>query len=128
MIVLLCIGGPETVGAGIRERNSELLPFLNMYDDWDYGMGVIIILFMQMMIELFLGWSCRRKSTRPEKLLLTLVLSGIRILTSLYTLLKSGMDINILMDAGYTLLLNLLTFFLAFRIRREHGGILRIKK
>ena len=119
MIVMLFIGGPEMLGALVHEQNSPNFAFLDKYDDWVTGMSFITILMIQAAMELFTGWSCRRKSLHPDKMMLTLLLSGAGVLGSAFTLLKAGFHTNVILDAGYSLLLNLVTFLLAFRIRRD---------
>ena len=121
MLILLGTLGPVKFWEAIQARNSIDFAFLDQYDPWVAGMSILTLIFLQAAIELFVGWSCRRKSTRPQKLLLTLILSGISTLTNLFTFIKAGADPIAHLDPAYALLINLITFVLAFLIRREYS-------
>ena len=115
------IVGPEQFGLMVKEKNNPVLSFLNQYSDEVAGLTAIILLFISVITEFYLGWSCRRKARRPEKLLLTLALSGAKTLFSLFTVLRGGLLSVNWLDTVYSLFLNLITFLLAFWIRREYN-------
>ena len=69
-------------------------------------------------MEVYLGLSCRRKANHPEKLLFTLVFSGIRVVMALFTFMRAGTANTVWYDTGYTLALNLATFLLALQMKR----------
>ena len=122
IVALLGTLGPVKLWEAVQARNSIDFAYLEQYDPWVAGMSILTLLFAQAAIELFVGRSCRRKSTRPQKLLLTLILSGISTLAAVFALLKAGSDPIAYLDPAYALLINLITFLLAFRIRWEYRG------
>ena len=117
MIVLLIIAGPERLGAAVHERNADSLTALNKLDDKTAGVTAIGVLMIQFGIEVYLGWSTRRRALRPDKMLLKLILSGGSVLMTLFSLLRSVFSGAELAGLLYALALNLTTFLLALRIR-----------
>ena len=117
MIVLLIIAGPERLGAAVHERNADSLTALNKLDDKTAGVTAIAVLMIQFGIELYLGWSTRRKALRPDKILMKLLLSGGSVLMTLFSLIRSGFIGAEWIGPVCTLALNLTTFLLALRIR-----------
>ena len=117
MIILLIIAGPERLGAAVHERNSESMSALSRLDDKTAGVTAIGVLMIQFGIEVYLGWSTRRKALRPDKMLLKLILSGGSVLMTLFSLLRSVFSGAELAGLLYALALNLTTFLLALRIR-----------
>ena len=69
---------------------------------------------------MYLGWSTRRKAMRPDKMLLKLILSGGSALMTLFSLFRSVFSGAELGGLLYTLILNLITFLLALRIRFDY--------
>ena len=126
MIILLIVAGPEQLGEAVHQRNDSSLSVLNQYDDEVAGVTVIGLLIIQFGIELYLGWSTRRKALRPDKMLLKLILSGGSVLMTLFSLLRSAFTGAEVAGVLYTLILNLTTFLLALRIKlvyeRLRGG------
>ena len=120
MLILLGTIGPEETSIRFLERNTLDLTYLEKYDDWVAGMNILTMFFIHMVIELFVGFCWRRNATRPRNLLLTVFFSGASFLSALFALVLAGSDPATYLDPGYTLLLNLLTFLLAFRIRQEN--------
>ena len=118
------------LGAAIHRQNSEALSFLDGYDDQVTGLSAITILVIEMCIELFLGFSCRKKAKHPEKLLLTIILSGGKAIYGLISILLCGTSSVGWIDAITSLVLNTVTFLLAIwlktaydRHRRFHGVV-----
>ena len=108
------------LGATLHASKSPELLFLEEYDDQVAGLTAIIILCIQAIIELFIGWSCRWRAKHPDKMLLTLILSGGSVLLSLISLFSSGF-INVEW-AGFihSATLNTVTFLLALWIKRAY--------
>ncbi|MBR2259421.1 MAG: hypothetical protein IJ899_19225 [Blautia sp.] len=121
LLIVFAAIGPETVWTAIQESNSSPFAYLEKYDAWVAGMSILTLVFIQMATEFFVGWGCRRNSTRPRNLLLMLILSGISSVGSLFSFITAGMTnpINCL-DPAYALLINLITFLLSFRIRQQY--------
>ena len=85
MIVLLIAAGPERLGEAIHRQGSDALASLNRYDDEVAGVTAIGLLLIQFGIEVYLGWSTRRKANRPDKMLIKLILSGGSVLMTLFS-------------------------------------------
>jgi len=124
LLIVFAAIGPETIWTALQESSSSPFAYLEEYDAWVAGMSILTLVFLQMVTELFIGWGCRRNSTRPHKLLLTLILSGISSVSSLFSLITAGMinPINCL-EPAYALAINLITFLLSFRIRQQYRQI-----
>ena len=125
MIVLLIAAGPERLGEAIHRQGSEALASLNRYDDEVAGVTAIGLLLIQFGIEVYLGWSTRRKANRPDKMLIKLILSGGSVLMTLFSVIRSGFSGAELGGLLYTLGLNLITFLLALRIRNTYERLRR---
>lgn len=129
VLFIMCIMLPFVVnefGAAIHNQNSESLSFLNGYDDRVAGITAIIILGTEMLIELFLGVSCRKKAKHPEKLLLTLILSGGKALYGLISMLLRGTPSGGWIDAIANLVLNTITFLLALWLKTAYDSHRRL--
>ena len=120
MIILLIVAGAERLGAAIHEKNSDSLSALNQLDDEHAGVTAITLLLIQFGIELYLGWSTRRRANRPDKMLLKLLLSGGSVLLTLFSMIRSGLAGTEWAGTVYTLVLNSTTFLLALRIKRAY--------
>ena len=120
MIALLLVAGVRVLGASIHASGSPDLAFLDEYDDQFTGITGIVILVLQFFTELFTGWSCRRRAKHPDKMLLTLILSGGNVLFSLFSLFSSGLANVEWAGFLYSLTLNVITFMLALWIKRAY--------
>ena len=125
LIVLLIAAGPERLGEAIHRQGSDALASLNRYDDEVAGVTAIGLLLIQFGIEVYLGWSTRRKANRPDKMLIKLILSGGSVLMTLFSVIRSGFSGAELGGLLYTLGLNLITFLLALRIRNTYQRLRR---
>lgn len=124
-IALIFLAGVGRFGAELQKSTSPTLEFLKPYDGMVAGVSMIVILVIGLIIESFLGWSCRRKARRPEKITLTIVLSGAQTLFSIVSILRQGFANVYWLDAGYTLALNVVTFSLALWMKAEYRRRLR---
>lgn len=120
MVVALLTIESGKAGASIHASNARNLAFLDAYDDRVTGITVIVILGIQFCIEAFLGWSSWRRSKHPDRMMLTLLLSGGSILLSLFSLLRSGFANVEWVDLIYGVTLNATTFLLALWIKRAY--------
>lgn len=124
-IALILLVGVGRFGAELQKSDAPSFEFLKPYDGDVAGVSMIVILVIGMIIESFLGWSCRRKARRPEKITLTIVLSGAQMLFSIISILRQRFANVYWLDAGYTLALNAVTLSLALWIKAEYRRRLR---
>ena len=120
IIIMILIVGPERLGAAIHERHNASLSALNRVDDRTAGITAIVLLVIQFGIEVFLGWSTRRRSRRPDRMLTKLLLSGGSIVITLYSLIRTGFAGTEWISSLYTLALHTATFLLALWIKRGY--------
>ena len=119
-LIPLFIGFGE-YGAILRESNDPALSFLFTHEDFVIGVsGFIYLYVLGVFPEMYVGWSCRKKSTRPEKLLPTLLLSGIQIIFRCFSLLRAGITAVDWLSV-YNLTVNIVTFSLALWMRLEYN-------
>ena len=118
-IALIVLVGIDRFGTEFQKTSNPMFDSLRVFDGNVAGWSVIFVLAIGMFIELFLWWSCRRKARHPEKIWITLIISGAQILLSVFSMLRKGLANVIWLDSGYTLALNVVTFSLALWMRME---------
>lgn len=107
------------IGETFREKCPPALSFIRSWDNTAVAVALVAYMLAVCITEFMIGRNWHRKALNTKGQVLTLVLSGIKIIRALLMLLLGGFMIPKSADV-FTLVLNGASFSLAFLMHREY--------